>query len=207
MQTVGAPDAALDVPTLRGIGPVIGEEEVERFARWRHDRGNPYPWSEALPGVKEMALSDAQRDLHEMECYRKFTDKLEAEMAEPSRNRCNLCGRKLVHAEDAYGPGDPRIDCGGDCLACMWSVEEDAGETRAPRPDEFQLGMDWMHDDRAWLGNMGENPHPVFVLSASEVRLLTGQGITDPKQSMKEMLVLDERMRRWLAAAEAGKIA
>lgn len=121
-------------------------------------------------------------------------------MSEP--RRCGLCGRELVHAEDAYGPGDPRIDCGGDCLACMWSVEVDAGEHRAPRPDEFQLGMD---DDRVWVGS-DESPLPVFALSAPEVLLLTGQKIVDPRQSMKEMLVLDERMRKWVAAAEAGKI-
>lgn len=123
-------------------------------------------------------------------------------MGEPSRERCGLCGRELVHQDDAYGPGDPRIDCGGDCLACMWSVEVDAGAERAARPDEFQLGMD---DDRRWVGFDGD-PLPVFALSIDEVRLLTGQKITDPKRSMKEMLVLDQRMRKWLAAAEAGRI-
>lgn len=33
MQAVGAPDAALDVPTLRGVGPVIGETLLQRLER------------------------------------------------------------------------------------------------------------------------------------------------------------------------------
>lgn len=119
-------------------------------------------------------------------------------------DRCGICGRELVDRADAYGPGDPRINCGGDCLACMWSVEEDAGETRARRPDEFETGMD---DDRVWQPG-GEDPRPFFVLSTAEVKLLTGDLSAfdgDAQRGMEAVLELDQRLRDWLAADPAKR--
>lgn len=49
--------------------------------------------------------------------------------------RCASCGRPLVAAEHADGPDDPRIDCGGDCLWCVYAAEEGAPpEIRATEP-------------------------------------------------------------------------
>lgn len=59
---------------------------------------------------------------------------------------CGICGRELVPESEAYGATDPRIDCGGDCMACMWSIEEDAGDERPTKPDNFQSGM----NGRTW---------------------------------------------------------
>lgn len=114
-------------------------------------------------------------------------------------NRCHLCGRELVERADAYGPGDPRINCGGDCLACMWSIEGGSTFERARRPDEFETGMD---DDRVWQP-LGEDPRPCFALSAAEVKLLTGDlgdydGVAEV--AMAALLELDQRMRDWLLA-------
>jgi len=49
--------------------------------------------------------------------------------------RCATCGRPLVASEDADGRDDPRMDCGGDCLWCVYQAEEGAPpEVRGPPP-------------------------------------------------------------------------
>jgi hypothetical protein len=55
---------------------------------------------------------------------------------------CGICGRELLPQDELYGKGDPRLDCGGDCAACMWSVEQDCEpQYRCSKPDEFESGM------------------------------------------------------------------
>ena len=111
---------------------------------------------------------------------------------------CSRCERQLVDRAHADGPGDPRIDCGGECLACVWSVEEgDPG--RIGRPDNFEVGMP---DDRVWQP-AGEDPRPIFVLSAPEVRLLIGDLSdydNDSERAMAALLEFDQRMRDWLGS-------
>ena len=39
---------------------------------------------------------------------------------------CSLCGTPLVRWQVAK-PGDPQMDCAGDCLACMTEIENELG--------------------------------------------------------------------------------
>lgn len=40
------------------------------------------------------------------------------------RRQCSICGMRLN--PDAK-PGDPDMDCGGDCAWCMWEIEVGTG--------------------------------------------------------------------------------
>ena len=49
--------------------------------------------------------------------------------------RCLTCKRQLVSDDEADGIDDPRIDCGGDCLWCVYEAEQGAPpEYRAAKP-------------------------------------------------------------------------
>jgi hypothetical protein len=62
-------------------------------------------------------------------------DTLPMTSADGGLRRCASCKRALVESADADGADDPRIDCGGDCLWCVYDAEEGVPpDYRATRP-------------------------------------------------------------------------
>jgi hypothetical protein len=86
--------------------------------------------------------------------------------------RCATCKRPLVVRSGASGPDDPRIDCGGDCLWCVYEAEEGAPpEYRATRPRGWP-------DDRQLVDLVQAE-----VLAAGKLKQLDGAGIGWPSDA------------------------
>lgn len=43
--------------------------------------------------------------------------------------RCKICERVLKTPDEVTEEGDPALNCGGDCFACVKQAEEESGIT------------------------------------------------------------------------------